>query len=299
MRVREGKDGAHDNLGGAAAMIVAVGALALMDATLKTLAPHYPAMQVTAIRGLSTLPIAIAWAGVQGGFGQLVRVRFPLHLLRAAIGIMMLATFTYGLRHLPLSEAYAIFFVAPLLITVFAAPLLRERVGRQRWIAIVVGFAGTLIVLRPTGRGALTLAGLAVLACAVGYALSAITVRVLARTDSTPSMVFWLMLLISLGAGALALPGWRPIPPDHWPVIGALGVTGSLGQWAITEAFRRGEASFLAPLEYTALAWGVILDWTIWRTLPAPVTWLGAAVIIGSGVFLLRRERVHVEAEHP
>jgi drug/metabolite transporter (DMT)-like permease len=133
----------------------------------------------------------------------------------------------------------------------------------------------------------------------VGYALSAITVRILARTDSTPSMVFWLMLLISLGAGALALPGWRPIQPEHWLVIGALGSTGSLGQWAITEAFRRGEASFLAPLEYTALAWGVALDWTIWGVLPAPVTWLGAAVIIGSGTFLLRRERVHAEAEHP
>jgi drug/metabolite transporter (DMT)-like permease len=236
---------------------------------------------------------------VQGGLGQLLRVRFRLHLLRGAIGIMMLASFTYGLRHLPLSEAYAIFFVAPLLISVFAAALLGERVGRQRWIAILVGFGGTLIVLRPTGRGAFTLAGLAILACAVGYALSAITVRILGRTDSTPSMVFWVMLLISIGAGALALPAWRPIQPDHWPVIGAMAFTGSLGQWAITEAFRRGEASFIAPLEYTALVWGVMLDWTIWHTLPAPVTWVGAAVIIGSGIFLLRRERVHVEAEHP
>lgn len=280
-------------------MILAVGSLALMDACLKTLSPHYPAMQVTAIRGLSTLPIATAWVWAQGGFGQLRHVRFGLHLLRAVLGIMMLATFTFGLRHLPLSEAYAIFFVAPLLITVFAALILHEHVGAQRWAAIAVGFAGMLIVLRPTGTGALTLSGLAIFACAIGYALSAIIVRILGRTDSTPSMVFWLMLLISIGATALALPGWRPIDPVHWPVIAGVGLTGSLGQWAITEAFKRGEASFVAPLEYTALIWGVTLDWTIWRTLPAPITWLGAAVIIASGVFLIRRERVHVEAEHP
>lgn len=289
----------RDNLRGALVMLVAVGALALMDACLKVLSPHYAALQVTAIRGLSTLPIATAWVWAQGGFGQLRRVRFGLHVLRAALGIMMLATFTFGLRHLPLSEAYAIFFVAPLLITVFAALILRERVGPQRWVAIAVGFAGMLIVLRPTGSGALTLSGLAIFACAVGYALSAIIVRILGRTDTTPSMVFWLMLLISIGAGALALPGWRPIAGAHWPVIAGVGLIGSLGQWAITEAFRRGEASFVAPLEYTALIWGVTLDWTIWRTLPAPITWIGAAVIIASGIFLIRRERVHVEAEHP
>lgn len=289
----------HDNVRGAAAMLVAVGALALMDACLKTLSPHYPAMQVTAIRGLATLPIAAVWAGVQGGYAQLLRIRPGLHLLRAALGIMMLATFTYGLRHLPLSEAYALFFVAPLLITVFAAILLRERVDQRRWLAIVTGFAGTLIVLRPTGAGAITLAGLAILACAIGYALSAILVRVLGRTDSTPAMVFWLMLLTAVGAGVLALPAWRPIDTSHWPVIAAIGVTGSLGQWAITEAFRRGEASFVAPLEYTALLWGITLDWTIWRTLPGPITFVGAGVIIASGVYLIRREHVHLEAEHP
>ena len=93
-------------------------------------------------------------------------------------------------RRLPLSETYAIFFVAPLFITALAALLLGERVGRTRWLAIGTGFAGTLIVLRPTGNGALTLSGLAVLVCAVGYALSAIMVRILSRTDSTPALVF-------------------------------------------------------------------------------------------------------------
>lgn len=280
-------------------MIIAVGALALMDACLKTLSPHYSAMQIAAMRGLSTLPIALLWVAVQGGFGQLLRVRFGLHLLRGAIGIMMLVTFTYALRRLPLSETYAIFFVAPLFITALAALLLGERVERTRWLAIGTGFAGTLIVLRPTGSGALTLSGLAVLVCAAGYALSAIMMRILSRTDSTPALVFWLMLLISVGAGTIALPTWRPIQPAHWPVIAGIAVTGSVGQWAITEAFRHGQASFIAPLEYTALVWGVALDWFLWRTLPGPLTFVGAAVIIASGLYLIRHERFHVEAERP
>jgi len=288
-----------ENLRAALIMLVAVGSFSLMDAGLKVLSPHYSAMQVASLRGFATLPIAILWVAVQGGFGQLLRVRFGLHLFRGVLGISSLATFTYGLRRLPLSEAYAIFFVAPLLITVFAALWLGERIGRQRWLAIAVGFAGVLIVLRPTGGGALTLAGLALLATAVTYAASAITVRVLGRSDSTQSMVFWLMAMVAAGAGALALPGWRAIQPTHWPAIAGIAVTGSLGQWAITEAFRRGQASFIAPLEYTALVWGIGLDWTLWRTLPGPVTFLGAAVIIASGVYLIRREKVHAEAEHP
>lgn len=289
----------RDNVRGLTVMLVAVGALSLMDACLKVLAPHYSALQVASMRGLSTLPVVVAWVALSGGFGQLVRIRWPLQIARGVIGIGMLALFTFGVRHLPLAEAYAIFFVAPLLITALAVPILRERVDGRRWSAIGVGFAGVLIVLRPTGAGAFSAPGLAVLLVALGYAMSAITVRILARTDSTQSMMFWVMFIVGVGAGLLALPAWRPIQPAHWPVILALSVTGSLGQWAVTEAFRWGEASVVAPFEYTALAWGIGLDWFLWSTSPAPVPLLGAAVIIASGIYLLRREQVHAEAEHP
>jgi drug/metabolite transporter (DMT)-like permease len=291
--------GAHDNVRGAASMIFAVAMLSLMDACLKVLAPHYSPLQVTALRGLSALPFVAVWVAIDGGFGQLRHVRFPLHVMRAVLGIIMLVTFSFALRRIGLADAYAIFFIAPLLITAMAAVMLRERVDARRWAAIVLGFVTVLMMLRPTGQGALTVAGLAVLVTAIGYALSAITVRVLGRTDSSQSMVFWLMTMIGFGAGLLALPGWRPIQPQHWLVIGALAVTGAVGQWAITEAFRRGEASLVAPFEYTALAWGAGLDWMIWRAVPSRLTLLGAAVIIASGIYLLREERVHVEAEHP
>jgi drug/metabolite transporter (DMT)-like permease len=280
-------------------MLLCVGVFSLMDAGLKTLSSHYPPFQVAALRGASSLPWLLAWALATTGVAPLLRVRWSLHLLRGGLGIAMMGAFVYALRTLPLSTAYSIFFVAPLLITALSVPFLGERVGPRRWIAIAFGLAGVLVVLRPTTQGIFTSAGLAVLLAALGYSVSAITVRVLARTDSTQAMVVWLMLLMAVGAGLLAIPQWTPLrAADGWLIVG-IGVAGALGQYAITEAFRLGEASLLAPLEYTALVWGVLLDATLWGVLPDAVTWIGAAIIIASGLYLLRRERVHVEAEHP
>ena len=273
-------------------MLACVLVFCLMDAMLKALSAHYSPFQVAALRGASSLPWLVAWAAMTTGLRPLLRARWSLHLLRGAIGIMMMAAFVFALQTLPLSTAYTIFFVAPLLITALSVPILREHVGPRRWTAIALGFVGVLVVLRPGSAGILTTAGLAVLLAAFGYAASAITVRILARTDSTQSMVVWLMLFMAVGAGALAWPEWREIQEQHaWLVFG-LGVSGALGQYLITEAFRLGEASLLAPLEYTALVWGVLLDATLWGVLPGAVTWLGAAIIVASGLYMFRRERV-------
>lgn len=280
-------------------MLVAVAVFALMDAGLKQLATQYPPFQVAALRGAASLPLVLAWALATTGVRPLLRVRWPLHLLRGVLGVAMMASFVYALRTLPLSTAYALFFIAPLLITALSVPFLGERVGPRRWTAIAVGLVGVLVLLRPTGAGLLSLAALAVLLAALMYATSAITVRVLARSDSTQAMMVWLMALMAFGAGALAIPGWVPLRADDGWIILGIGVAGALGQYAITEAFRLGEASLIAPLEYTALVWGVLLDATVWGVLPDAVTWLGAAIIIASGVYLLRRERIHAEAEHP
>ncbi len=282
-----------------ALMLAAVGLFSLMDAGLKLLSVRYPAFQVAALRGAASLPFVLAWIAATTGLEPLLRVRWPLHLLRGALGIAMMASFVFALRSLPLSTAYTIFFIAPLLITALSVPVLGERVGPRRWTAILIGLIGVLVVLRPTGEGMLTWAGLAVLLAATGYSISAITVRVLARTDSTQAMMVWLLALMALGAGALALPQWTPIRGEDLWLIAGIGLGGALGQYAITEAFRIGEASLIAPLEYTALIWGVGLDLALWGVLPDHMTWLGAAIIIASGLYLLRRERVHAEAEHP
>jgi drug/metabolite transporter (DMT)-like permease len=280
-------------------MLLAVGLFALMDAGLKLLSAHYPPFQVAALRGASSLPLVLAWAAATTGLPHLLRVRWPLHLLRGGLGIMMMASFVFALRTLPLSTTYSIFFIAPLLITALSVPFLGERVGPRRWTAIAIGLLGVLVVLRPTGEGVLSIAGLSVLLSALGYSVSAITVRVLARTDSTQSMVVWLMGMMAIGAAVLAAPGWVPLRiEDAWIIVG-IGVGGAFGQYTITEAFRLGEASLIAPLEYTALVWGVALDLALWGVLPDAVTWLGAGIIVASGLYLLRRERVHAEAEHP
>lgn len=281
-------------------MLAAVASFALMDAGLKALSAHYPAFQVAALRGAASLPFVLAWALHRGGIAPLLRVRWPLHLLRGAMGIVMMASFVYALRRLPMSTAYSIFFVAPLLVTALSVPVLGERVGPRRWTAIVIGLVGTLVLLRPSGDGLASLAALAVLLSAAMYAAGAITVRLLARTDSTQAMMVWLLLLMALGAGALAWPDWQPVQARHAWLIVAVGVAGSIGQYAVTEAFRLGEASLIAPLEYTALVWGVLLDLGLWGVLPDGGTWIGAGIIVASGLYLLRRERVsHIEVVTP
>lgn len=282
-----------------ATMLVAVATFSLMDAGLKLLSAHYPPFQVAALRGAASLPWVLAWALASVGPRPLLRVRWPLHLLRGGMGIAMMAAFVYALRTLPLANAYSIFFVAPLLITALSGPLLGERVGPRRWAAIAIGLVGVLVLLRPSGDGLLSAAAAMVLLAALMYAASAITVRWLARTDSNQAMVVWLLGLMALGAGLLAWPQWVPLRAEHLWLVAGVGIAGALGQYAITDAFRLGEASLLAPLEYTALVWGVLLDLGLWRTLPDGTTWLGAAIIVASGLYLLRRERVHAEAEHP
>lgn len=277
-------------------MLASVGLFSMMDAGLKLLAAHYPPLQVSALRGVASLAFVLPWAiwtlGPERFLPSMLRVRWPLHLLRGVLGVVMMGAFVFALRTLPLSTAYTIFFVAPLLIVALSVPILGERVGPRRWAAIGVGFAGVLVVLRPTGEGVASLAGLAVLVAALGYAVSAITVRVLARTDSSQATIVWLMVSLAFGAGALALPGWVPLrSADLWLIVG-IGLAGAMGQYAITEAFRHGEASLMAPLEYSALLWGVTLDLALWGVLPDGVTWLGAAIIVGSGLYMLHRERV-------
>ncbi|HEY5971772.1 MAG TPA: DMT family transporter [Pseudoxanthomonas sp.] len=287
------------NLPAIGLMLFAVAMFALMDAGLKLLAPHYPPLQVAALRGLASFPFVLAWVLWTVSARSLLRVHWPLHLLRGVLGIAMMVGFVYGLRTMPLSTAYAITFVAPLLVTAMAGPLLGEKAGPQRWTAIVVGLIGVLVILRPTGEGMMTAGGLAILVAAVCYAAGAITVRLLAQRDSIQAMVLWFVVLLSLGAGLMALPNWVPLQRSDLWVIAGVGVSGSLAQVALTEAFRRGEASLIAPFEYTALVWGVCLDLALWGVLPDGVTWIGAGIIVASGFYLLRREKVHAEAEHP
>ena len=276
---------------GMASMLIGVASFSLMDAALKLLTAHYPSAQVAALRGLAALPVVFMWVLYAGGAQQLLRVRWPLHLIRGVLSVFMMITFAFALKELSLAKTYALFFVAPLLIAVFSIFMLGERVHRAQWLAIAIGFGGVLIVLRPDAGTGFGWAGtLAVLTTAVCYALSSVLVKIIGRTDSTPAMVFWMTCMLAVGATTLALPGWQPIHEEHYLLILGIAITGAIGQWGITEAFKRAPAASVAPLEYSGLAWVIMIDFAVWSVVPSWRTLAGAAVIIGSGLYLLRFE---------
>jgi len=281
----------QDRLAGMASMLMGVASFSLMDAALKLLTAHYPSAQVAALRGLAALPVVFLWVLYAGGAQQLLRVRWPLHLIRGVLSVFMMITFAFALKELSLAKTYALFFVAPLLIAVFSIFMLGERVHRAQWLAVAIGFAGVLIVLRPdTGTAFGWVGTLAVLTTAVCYAFSSVLVKIIGRTDSTPAMVFWMTCMLAIGATTLAMPGWQPIHEEHYLLIFGIAITGAIGQWGITEAFKRAPAASVAPLEYSGLAWVIMIDFAVWSVVPSWRTLAGAAVIIGSGLYLLRFE---------
>lgn len=278
------------------AMLVAMLFFALMDAVLKQLADHYPVLQIAALRGLTALPLVVVYIALRQRWHTVWRIRWPLHLLRGVLGIAMLALFTASVRELPLTTTYTLFFVAPLLIALLSTPVLGERVARAHWWALAGGFVGVLIALQPQHAGGdfwaqlVSGGGAAALGAAACYAVAAVSGRLASRSDSAESLVLWMMVMMGVGAGVLAWPDWVALRAEHTALLLGLAVTGFVGQLAITEAFRHGQASAVAPFEYSALAWGAGLDWLIWQSLPGASVWVGASVIVASGLFLLRHE---------
>lgn len=273
-------------------MIFAVGILAVMDAALKHLTNHYSPVQISAMRGMSSLPFAIGLLLWNKEMGQIFRVRWGWQLLRGAISIATLCTFIFAFKLLNLADAYCIFFIAPLLIAALSAPLLGERVELRGWLAILVGLIGVIWMLRPGGSHFPLWGALAALAATVGYVCSSLIIRVVSRTDSSGASTFWFLALVSTGAGLLALPGWRAPLQQDWPWLLLVGICGMLGQHAISEAFRLAPPAVVAPFEYTALLWGVLLDYFLWGATPNTGLWGGATLVIGSGLYMLWREHL-------
>lgn len=271
-------------------MLLAVAVFSVMDALLKVLAGHYAPMQVAFLRGVTSLPFVLTPILLRGRMERLRIVNLRLHLFRGALSVLMLGSFIFAVRESSLATTYSIFMCAPLVVAALSVPMLGETVGRHRWAAICVGLAGVLLMLRPAGGNWISIGSLAAVVAALCYSLAVITLRVLSRTDTNESMVFWLMAMLSVGAGLLSIPGWRPLQQPDWPLLAGLGLAGALGQYLITEAFRNAPVAVVTPLEYTALVWGVVLDFSIWRVLPGAATLLGGAIVVGAGLYVIRRE---------
>lgn len=272
-------------------MLIAVAVFSVMDASLKQLGEHYAPLQVAGLRGAASLPFLLAAIAWSNRWHELKPIRWPLHITRGLLAVGMLFLFIYSLRTLSLSSAYAIFLCGPLLVTALSVPFLGEHVDSKRWVAISIGLVGVMTMIRPTAGDVLTLGALAAFSAAVCYAAAAILIRKLSQTESTLSISFWFVLIIAIVSCTLALPQWRPVEPEHWIWIGAVGLTGAIGQYFIVEAFRQAPASVVAPFDYTALIWGAALDWILWRALPNSRMMAGAAVVVATGLYLIYRER--------
>jgi drug/metabolite transporter (DMT)-like permease len=277
-------------------MVAAVAAFSLMDGLLKFLAGRYPPLEVAVLRGATSLPFTVLPLLIARRLRDLLPRRWPMHLLRGALYVVTLVAFIYAVRALSLANAYAVFLSAPLIVAALSAPLLKERVGWRNWVAILVGLAGVLVMLRPSASGLASLGALAALIGACTYALSAIAVRVLTRTDTTVSVVFWTIALMTVLAAMIAAPGWVPIEPTHWKLLVALGMLAAIGQYLLTEAFRSAPPSVVAPFEYTSLLWGIAIDRLVWQVLPSARVCLGGGIVIASGLYLIWRERAQASA---
>jgi drug/metabolite transporter (DMT)-like permease len=288
-----GRAHSHERLRGIGYMVAAVFVFAIMDALMKRLSAHYGPLQVSCLRCFSSwlfLLVPITW---QRTWASLRPKNPPLHLFRAALGITMLGSFVFAVHRLSLAQTDSLFLAAPLLMTALSVPVHGEQVTGKRWLAIIAGLGGVLVILHPWGSGGgypLAAACAAAMAT-ICYSLSALTVRTLGRDNSSLSMVFWYLLLVSIGAGGLAMMDWRPVLASDWGWLTGIGITGALGQMWVTDAFRRAPPSVVGPFEYTAILWAFAIDWLCWSVSPTLSLVIGACIVIASGIVIILDER--------
>lgn len=263
--------------------------LAANDAIAKLLVERYDPFQIVFLRNLIALPMVSAVVLYMIGMSGFVTSHLRIHALR---GILMLAggyTFFKGLEALALAEATALVFSAPIFITALSVPLLGEEVGWRRWIAVLVGFVGVLIIVQP-GGATFQLASLYVICTAVFYALFMISARLLGQRESMWTMMFFVMLFPMLYAVPFAVAVWIPVRASDLSLFVVLALFGALGITLIGQAFRFAPAAVVAPFDYTALIWASLFGWLIWRDTPEMWTLVGASVIVFSGIFIVVRE---------
>ncbi|WP_315764057.1 DMT family transporter [Sphingomonas sp. Y38-1Y] len=278
-------------LKGIALRLLAVALLATMGALVKLAEQHGAGLIETMFfRQLCALPIVILWLWRTDGIGTVRTQRFGAHARRAAAGLIGM-TATFGSLHLlPLAEATTFQFTAPLFATLLGALWLREPTGWHRWGAVVAGFVGILIIVQPGGH-TIPVAGAAVgLASAFMIAVISVLLRQIGRTESAGTTVFWFSLL-SLPP---LLPFWladlRPHALGTWAMLVGIGVVGGAGQIALTAALRHAPISIVVPMDYSALLWATLLGFLLFGQLPSDTTWIGAPILIASGIYIAWRE---------
>ncbi|MDH4873822.1 DMT family transporter [Pseudomonas sp. BN515] len=256
------------------------------DAISKYLSAFYPIVMVVWVRYLVHTLLMAGFLLPREGTRVLRTKRPLLQVARALCLIGVSLLFTTGLRHIPLAEATSVIFLAPLLVTTLSVPLLKERVSRGQWGAVLVGFAGVLLVVRP-GSALFTPAILYPLAAAVCFAFYQLLTRILARTDSSATSNFITGLTNTLIMSAMVPFFWHlPDTLGHSLLMLALGTCGMGGHMLLTQAFRHASPPLLAPFGYGQIVFAGLLGLLLFNHAPDQIGLLGIAIIVGSGLFM-------------
>lgn len=279
-------------LRGLVLLLGAIVCFAGMDASAKWLSSDLPPLMVSGGRYLFALLVAMAFLRPWEDRKRVQTSRPGLQIVRGCcLAGTTLCVFT-ALRYLPLSQVTAINFASPLITALLAGPFLSEKIGPRRLVAVLVGFAGVLVVTRPFG-GQLERASFFALAAAISNSFYVLTTRLLSRTDSSEATMFYTSIVgVVVISPFLGLDWKLPSSPGVWAVLVLLGALGAVGHWLLILAHRLAPASTLAPFFYTQIVGSVTLGYLVFREIPDGWTLVGGGIVIASGLYLLYRERV-------
>ena len=270
-------------------MLIGIFFMVCLDAVVKWLSYRYTVYQVLFIRNVVAVLVLLTVLGLRNEFNLLCTKRKGWHAARSLLAFIINFGFFYGLARQPLANVMAITFIAPSLVALLSVVVLRERVDIWRWLAIFIGLAGVWVILRP-GTASFQLASLVILAVTFLYAVIAVSSRLLAATENSVSLTFY-MLPISILVPGLMLPQhWvQPYPAD-WLLLIACGLLGLMGFWTIMQAFRCAPASVVSPFEYSSMIWAILFGALFWSEFPDLYTLLGAALVVCSSFLITARE---------
>ncbi|WP_417591642.1 DMT family transporter [Parasphingorhabdus sp.] len=244
-------------------------------------------------RQLIAMPLIcfLIWRS-QGGWPSIISNKHGLHMLRSALGIFAMGLNFWAMTLLPLADATTISFTVPIFATLFAALVLREKVGIRRWSAILIGFVGVLIVVQPGGSMIPAFGAAVALGGALVTAAVTMVIRMLGRTETSVVTIFWFSVytLPALTVCAFIYGGGHDA--KTWGYLLGVGIFGALGQLCITQSLRYAPVSTIVPMDYSALIWATFFGIVIFDQYPGLSIWLGAPIIIGSGLFIAWREHV-------
>ena len=271
--------------------VASLAAMSLLGALIKSLSDTYPLSQLLAIRfAVATLAFAITLPSI-GGFAGLATTQPLGHALRTVSGIASLGLFYVALASIPLADATALAYSAPIFIVVLSVPLLGEVVGWRRWSAVIAGFAGMILIASPNADS-VSIGVLAGIGSAVMGALVSIFLRRLSKTEKTVTIGIYYNFTGTVVFTAWAFSvGWvQPSGPDIGMLL-AFGVLAGLQQWTYNHSHRYAEVSLLAPFDYVIFIFAALLGYFFWNEVPTQSTWLGGAIIIASGLIIIARKR--------